>query len=282
MSTDTGVLTVTVDGQTLTFAPGKTVTFGRTLESDVTINHPLVSRTHAVASVTPTGWVLTDRSTNGVFVAGVRRPMVALNGTQSVMFGDPRTGAAVAISVNGRPPAPSNPAVPSNQPPASGRFPQQPPQGPPPRRNPSGPPSNPSGSASTPNTPQRPAGSGQQRPAAPSAPRPLPPRQQSAPLSRPAAPQPAPPAPQSRPVSAAADLAPHLRAMAGNTGLFQAAPIPAPRAGSGELSIGRTPDNDLVIPDMLVSRRHARLLTGAQGLVIEDLHSANGDRKSVV
>ncbi|RDB48115.1 FHA domain-containing protein, partial [Tsukamurella tyrosinosolvens] len=55
MSTDTAVLTVTVDGQTLTFAPGKTVTFGRTLESDVTINHPLVSRTHAVASAGPTG-----------------------------------------------------------------------------------------------------------------------------------------------------------------------------------------------------------------------------------
>ncbi|MDP0397369.1 ATP-binding cassette domain-containing protein [Tsukamurella strandjordii] len=267
MSTDTGVLTVTVDGRTLTFAPGKTVTFGRTLESDVTINHPLVSRTHAVATMTPTGWVLTDRSTNGVFVAGVRRPTVALNGAQSLMFGDPRTGAAVAVAANGRPPVASGPSSQPVSGPSNSPSPQ------PPRSNPvrSTPP------VSNPSQPATGAPQGMpsaQRP--PSAPKPLPPRpQQPAPPSRPAPSQPAP-APQSRPVSAASELAPHLRAMAGNTGLFQAAPIPAPRAGGGELSIGRTPDNDLVIPDMLVSRRHARLLTGAQGLVIEDLHSANG------
>lgn len=64
--------------------------------------------------------------------------------------------------------------------------------------------------------------------------------------------------------------------MAGNTGLFQVAPVSAPQAAGGQVTIGRTPDNDLVIPDMLVSRRHARLLTGPQGLVVEDLHSANG------
>ncbi|MCA0156770.1 ATP-binding cassette domain-containing protein, partial [Tsukamurella sp. M9C] len=74
----------------------------------------------------------------------------------------------------------------------------------------------------------------------------------------------------------AGDVAPHLRAMAGNTGLYQVAKMPARPVGTGQMTIGRTPDNDIAIGDMLVSRRHARLLTGPQGLVIEDLGSANG------
>ena len=45
---------------------------------------------------------------------------------------------------------------------------------------------------------------------------------------------------------------------------------------AGHQTIGRTPDNDIVINDVLASRRHARLVTGPQGLVIEDLGSVNG------
>ncbi len=256
MSTETSVLTVTVDGQTLTFAPGKTVTFGRTLESDVTINHPLVSRTHAVAAAGPTGWVLTDRSTNGVFSGGVRRPTIALNGTQQLMFGDPRTGAAVVLAGPARSTTP--PPPPRRTPPPA--APQQPVQQlPTVRRSPSGPPPAPS-------TPGTPATS-----SPPSRPMPLPPRQQapSAPIPAQRAQAPAPPRP-------AGEVAPHLRAMAGNTGLYQVAKMPARPVGSGQMTIGRTPDNDIAIGDMLVSRRHARLLTGPQGLVIEDLGSANG------
>ncbi|KXP06045.1 ABC transporter [Tsukamurella tyrosinosolvens] len=268
MSTDTAVLTVTVDGQTLTFAPGKTVTFGRTLESDVTINHPLVSRTHAVASAGPTGWILTDRSTNGVFVGGVRRPTIALNGTQQLMFGDPRTGAAVTFAAAARsntpppPPARTPPPAAAQQPvqqlPAARRAPSNPV----PRPNPGPPP--PAGPAANPgpgSNPGQVAGSAPHAGAAPpSRPMPLPPRQQA-------------PVPPQRP---SGDVAPHLRAMAGNTGLYQVAKMPARPLGTGQMTIGRTPDNDIAIGDMLVSRRHARLLTGPQGLVIEDLGSANG------
>ncbi len=254
MSTDTAVLTVTVDGRTLTFAPGKTVTFGRTLESDVTINHPLVSRTHAVASAGPTGWVLTDRSTNGVFVAGARRPSIAVYGTQQLMFGDPRTGAAVVLSSAPRSTTPPPPPV-RTPPPAA---PQQPVQHLPTARRA---PSNPAPPAAPPAGPN---------PAPPSRPMPLPPRQAPPSASIPAQQAPVPP---QRP---AGDLAPHLRAMAGNTGLYQVAKMPSAPVGSGQLSIGRTPDNDIALGDMLVSRRHARLLTGPGGLVIEDLGSANG------
>ncbi|WP_019202934.1 ATP-binding cassette domain-containing protein [Tsukamurella sp. 1534] len=243
MNTQTGTLTVTVDGQTLTFAPGKTVTFGRTLESDVTINHPLVSRTHAVASAGPTGWILTDRSTNGVFAGGVRRPTVAVAGTQALMFGDPRTGAPVSLASSG-----------------PTRFPQ------PPASRPAPPAAAPTRPQPNPPAPQPSAG---RAPSNPGAPRPLPPRQQA-----PSAPIPAqPPRPVPGPTG---DVAPHLRAMAGNTGLYQVQKMPSPASTGGQVTIGRTPDNDLAIGDMLVSRRHARLLTGPQGLVIEDLHSANG------
>ncbi|MET9326827.1 ATP-binding cassette domain-containing protein [Tsukamurella sp. NPDC003166] len=273
MSTETAVLTVSVDGQTLTFAPGKTVTFGRTLESDVTINHPLVSRTHAVATAGPTGWILTDRSTNGVFVGGVRRPTIALNGTQQLMFGDPRTGAQVVFSAAPRsntpppPPARTPPPPSSQQPvqqiPAAQRAPSNPvPRTPTPPPGPSAPPSA--------RIPVPPAAG--QNPAPPSRPMQLP-RQQA-----PSAPIPAQRAEPTLLQGPGGEVAPHLRAMAGNTGLYQVAKMPQRPVGSasGQMTIGRTPDNDIALGDMLVSRRHARLLTGPQGLVIEDLGSANG------
>lgn len=270
MSTDTAVLTVTVDGQTLTFAPGKTVTFGRTLESDVTINHPLVSRTHAVASAGPTGWILTDRSTNGVFVGGVRRPTIALNGSQQLMFGDPRTGAPVTFSAAARSNTPP-PPPPRTPPPAAAQQPVQ--QLPTARRAPSNPVPRTSPPPETggmpPNSGPQAGPAPQATPAPPSRPLPLPPRQQAPSAPIPAQQAPVPPRP-------AGDVAPHLRAMAGNTGLYQVAKMPARPVGTGQMTIGRTPDNDIAIGDMLVSRRHARLLTGPQGLVIEDLGSANG------
>ncbi len=50
-------------------------------------------------------------------------------------------------------------------------------------------------------------------------------------------------------------------------------PMHLPAAG---LTIGRTADNDLVVDDVLTSRRHARLIVGPAGLQIEDLGSVNG------
>jgi hypothetical protein len=42
------------------------------------------------------------------------------------------------------------------------------------------------------------------------------------------------------------------------------------------LRIGRQPTNDIVIPDLTVSRRHARLEQGCNGLVLTDENSCNG------
>lgn len=47
-------------------------------------------------------------------------------------------------------------------------------------------------------------------------------------------------------------------------------------AVTGILTIGRTPDNDVVVSDVLASRHHARITPTTQGLAIEDLGSVNG------
>lgn len=44
----------------------------------------------------------------------------------------------------------------------------------------------------------------------------------------------------------------------------------------GTLSVGRSSDNDICIPTDEISRQHARLQSGAGGIVVEDLGSANG------
>jgi pSer/pThr/pTyr-binding forkhead associated (FHA) protein len=46
----------------------------------------------------------------------------------------------------------------------------------------------------------------------------------------------------------------------------------APRA----TTIGRAPDNDIVVPDVLASRHHARLTPTASGMQIQDARSING------
>ncbi|MFF0491277.1 ATP-binding cassette domain-containing protein [Nocardia sp. NPDC004068] len=64
---------------------------------------------------------------------------------------------------------------------------------------------------------------------------------------------------------------PPLRARASTAPIARADKIPA-----GGLTIGRTSDNQIVVNDPLASRKHARLVKAAEGLVIEDVGSANG------
>lgn len=41
-------------------------------------------------------------------------------------------------------------------------------------------------------------------------------------------------------------------------------------------TIGRSPQNDLFLDDVTVSRHHARILADAEGFLVEDLNSLNG------
>ncbi|AQA23267.1 FHA domain protein [Rhodococcus sp. MTM3W5.2] len=56
------------------------------------------------------------------------------------------------------------------------------------------------------------------------------------------------------------------------------APPPTPHEAvpAGSLTVGRSPDNDIVVRDVLASRRHAIVHNAPAGLEIDDLGSANG------
>ncbi len=49
-----------------------------------------------------------------------------------------------------------------------------------------------------------------------------------------------------------------------------------PLEGHGPWTVGRSQENDIVVPDPNVSRRHARLSRADNGFVVEDLGSTNG------
>lgn len=51
---------------------------------------------------------------------------------------------------------------------------------------------------------------------------------------------------------------------------------PHAAAPAGALTIGRAPDNDIVVRDVLASRRHAMVHDGPTGLELDDLGSVNG------
>ena len=44
----------------------------------------------------------------------------------------------------------------------------------------------------------------------------------------------------------------------------------------GVINLGRADDNDVVLTDIGVSRRHARILVQSDGVFVEDLSSGNG------
>src|SRR4029077_673130 len=44
----------------------------------------------------------------------------------------------------------------------------------------------------------------------------------------------------------------------------------------GSIKVGRAPDNDIVVPDVLASRHHATLVPVAGGTEIRDARSSNG------
>ncbi|KRQ64460.1 ATP-binding cassette domain-containing protein, partial [Mycobacteroides sp. H079] len=50
----------------------------------------------------------------------------------------------------------------------------------------------------------------------------------------------------------------------------------APKPSPGAITVGRAPDNTIVVNDVLASRHHALLLPSAGGLEIQDLHTING------
>lgn len=240
-------LTVAVNGVPQSVPFGPRVTIGRTPDNDVVIAQPQVSRHHLALELRGGIWHAVDAgSTNGFFVNGQRVRGYPISGPLALRLGDPVNGPVVEVKVN-----------------APAAMPQPP-------RSRSTPPSrvNPAILSAPPSRPQ-PA----QRPPTGRLIQPIGIRQFRMP-------------------EGGADL-PHLQAMRQNlSAVYQvaeagpagvpvaSAPPPVrdsiPVSAASTMRIGRTPDNDIVIPDVLASRHHAQVTQTGGALVIEDLRSSNG------
>ena len=228
-------------------------TVGRSPDSDVQIVHPLVSRTHLQVTPTPTGWAVRCQGRNGMLVNGaVTHEALVTQGTR-IQLGD-ASGPALGLTpvVSGSLPQTGAP----NQPQQMGRP-----------------------APSAPSAPFIPS-----QPSAASAP-------QAAPLQRPAGPPPA------AALSAQSAPMPQAMASASSAATYVAppgrqAPPSSSSAGSGAFptsrhtlksfritssgTIGRAPDNTLVLDDPLISKHHARIDVSPNGMVVTDLGSTNG------
>ncbi|MEU8401438.1 FHA domain-containing protein [Nonomuraea sp. NPDC048892] len=292
-------LVVEGHGVSVTLDPGRAYRLGRDPRSDVVISDERVSRTHAELRFEGGQWILEDvGSRGGTYLGGRRVQRVAVGPGSRIDLGHPTDGGAITFRTPTLPPpqeTPWRPGAWTPPPPPGARIsPSQPDA----RTSPPQPDariSRPEPAAWTPPPPtSRPAAvpppPPTSRPAAippPSpAPAPVPP------------PRPAPPAPAwqpAQPGGATLSPTPTLRLTAPTSGPGQpggAGPTPTlrlPRTGQWRepatvrdlggaqiVRIGRAPENDIVVTDLRVSRRHAELRIDAGGHEIVDVGSRMG------
>ncbi|WP_068014821.1 FHA domain-containing protein [Nocardia mexicana] len=264
-------ITVRHEGTDRVFDSQQQITMGRAPEVTLFVDSPLVSRVHATLVWQGNAWLLSDNgSTNGVFVDAQRlsRP-VPIERPTLVRLGDAISGPLLHLvpeSARPAPPPQQRPGPSRGQPPADGYRPASPPRQQPPAQH--SPAQRPQTPPQRPNIPPHRPGTPPQHPPAPSQGR------AGAPPRRPD-PQPQQPVPAAPNVNmttkADSSALPPMRARASTAPVARADRIPA-----GGLTIGRTSDNQIVVNDPLASRRHARLAKGGEGLLLEDLGSANG------
>lgn len=265
-------LTVRYDGSTHTFAAGNDVVVGRDLRADVRIAHPLISRAHLVLRFDQGRWIAIDNgSLNGMYVNGRRVPAADISDGGQLHIGNP-DGPLLTFEVGrhqgsaGTPPPTTAVPVPGRP---SATWPAQPPGGPtgrpPVQRPPTGPTSGPYPGAGA-----YPSGG----------PRPVPAPPPPAAQSRPAQVQQPISAPAMDPVTVMGPAA--APRSSGSDGNIATSMLRILRPGrpadvpTGSIKIGRSSDNDIVIPDVLASRHHATLVPTAAGTEIRDNRSING------
>ncbi|MCB8905178.1 MULTISPECIES: FHA domain-containing protein [unclassified Streptomyces] len=259
-------LVLELDGDATRMSPSRVYRIGRDPTSDIVLADARASWHHAVLSAPAGHWTLADEnSTNGTFTDGLRvaGPREVGPGTV-VRFGHPEDGPRAVLSSGAAPATPE--AMPAAQPQAQ---PEAEPEAPPPHPAPAPAPA-PASEPEPPPTPATPTPA----PAPAPTPAPAPPPAVSPVEPAPAPTSPVPPdlvtprnAPPPRPSSVSHPAA---------TGTFRqptsVRPLPA-----HSIRIGRAPDNDVVVPDLVVSRRHAELRAHPDGTYwIHDLGSHNG------
>jgi ABC-type multidrug transport system ATPase subunit len=95
-------------GRTWQATGGRSWSIGRAYEADIQLENPRVSRDHAVLQPTPAGWVLVNRSSNGMFVNGQRVESLTISQPITVVLGSVSSGQALEvcpIAQQPRPPA---------------------------------------------------------------------------------------------------------------------------------------------------------------------------------
>ena len=235
---------------------------GRDPESDIVVEDPRVSWQHAVLRLENDSWLLEDSgSTNGTFLGPDRVRQLAIAGDCLVRLGHPDDGPAVSCSLDLAPAA--LPPQADDHGTASAQAPAPPASAAPASALPAFSPPAPALPASAPPASARPASA---RPA-PAAHAPVQPSPVQQPRDLPQ-PQDVPPRdPMSPPrlvgqPSAAGPQRPPSAVMSLRTTM---------------LRIGRAADNEVVVPDLSVSRYHAQLRKAARGgYEIVDLDSHNG------
>jgi len=275
----TALQVTTSAGEALLTGPDAAV-IGRARSSDIVISDGQVSRQHVMLAPSASGWRVVDNSANGMWRDGrrvtelelrigdvARIRLGAVDGPEVVITAVPGAGAPAA-------PGAARPAssTPAPRPASSTPVPRQ---------------ASPTPPQPTPPNPQRPA------PPVPRAAQPAP--APAAPRAVPPAPKPVPAAPQ--PAAAAqpgAEIAPTPRLLPALSGQALAAAqaghsdvatglnpvVPAARKvhpiSGGRIRLGRSRDNDVMVPDLLASRHHAELILHRAGAEVIDLETSNG------
>ncbi|MFF1511277.1 FHA domain-containing protein [Streptomyces sp. NPDC058326] len=302
-------LVLEIEGDATHLDPHRVYRVGRDPASDIVLSDARASWHHAVLSAAGGQWTLEDEgSTNGTYTDGLRMAGRREVGPGTVVrFGHPEEGPRAVFSAVARtgreegqgpaglaePPDRAGLAEPPavTEPPAVAEPPvrPEPPAAPGPHAAPEPPPAPPEPQPvpeppAVPDSPVVPVPLAVPEPPPsqpePPLPRPEPrPQAELQPQSRPPlAPQPdaplTPPAPDRLPPSGTPR--PPSVSYPAATGTFRqptsVRPLPA-----HSIRIGRAPDNDVVVPDLIVSRRHAELRAHPDGTYwIHDLGSHNG------
>ena len=276
-----GALHLNVEGRQVRVEPGQVVVLGRGQDVDITINNPDVSRRHAQVLCSPTGWQISDLgSSNGTFVDGHRVMGTAGLRPGSVVVLGGGAGAQILVGV-------SPVSAPREEPTAATLGPQH-------GSHRSAAPllnQDPTGKVPTPSTyPTGPTRPGQQMPTQLPGGADQPEHTMSVsqvaarggstatntgpirlPKSKARVPD------QIRNVGEIFDSfeATATGATAEPGTVVSALPQVMPQA-EGTITIGRGLENEIVLKDLLASRRHAQLTPTSGGYLVQDLNSRNG------
>lgn len=98
-------LELRAQGRTWQATGGRSWNIGRAYESDIQLENPRVSRQHAVLQPTPAGWVLINRSRNGMFVDGRRVESLTIDRPVTVVLGSASSGEPLEVHPIVGPPA---------------------------------------------------------------------------------------------------------------------------------------------------------------------------------